>query len=229
MQRWYRTHGAHHAYEVISACDHHTLQVFCAVQAVFVNYRLLWTPEPLSATAPPHLFSEQRALEHVQQLSVSGRLVSHPDIEKAVQYILHSSNLLAADAAHRNDVTVEVGLRVHFAVMGTASDASRSHASYRAEHRRPYMIGLSRHIEQVTFTLHASVQVERQQVSGGINMHFLDEHIANAYNNLTNIVLSVTPRETRTEKAVLISAHYDSLIGTVGTRPASPRYVWSAA
>ena len=97
-----------------SACDLHDLQLFCAVQAVFVNYRLLWTPEPLSAAAPPHLFSEQRALKHVQQLSISGRLVSHPDIEKAVQYILHSSNLLVADAAHRNDVTVEVGLRFLF-------------------------------------------------------------------------------------------------------------------
>ena len=91
-------------------------QMFCVLQAVFVNYRLLWTPEPLTATAPPHLFSEQRALKHVQQLSGSGRLVSHPDIEKAVQYILQRSNLLAADAAHRSDVTVEVGLRIHFAV-----------------------------------------------------------------------------------------------------------------
>ncbi len=76
----------------------------------------------------------------------------------------------------------------------------------------------------MTFMPHAYLQVERQQVSGGINMHFLDEHIANAYNNLTNIVLTVTPRETGTEKAVLVSAHYDSLIGTVGMRPASPRY-----
>ena len=62
-------------------------------------------------------------------------------------------------------------------------------------------------------TLH---QVERQQVSGGINMEFLDAHIANAYNNLTNIVLTVTPLAAWTEKAVLVSAHYDSLIGTVG-------------
>ncbi len=115
MQRWYLTNGAHHAYEVIFAGDLHDLQVLCAVQAVFVNYRLLWTPEPLSATAPPHQFSEQRALKHVQELSVSGRLVSHPDIEKAVQYILHSANLLAADAARRNDVTVEVGLHVYLA------------------------------------------------------------------------------------------------------------------
>ena len=57
-------------------------------------------------------------------------------------------------------------------------------------------------------------------MSGGINMHFLDTHIANAYNNLTNIVLYLTPHETRAEKAVLVSAHYDSLIGTVGTCPA---------
>ena len=67
---------------------------------------------------------------------------------------------------------------------------------------------------------YACVQVERQQVSGGINMKFLDAHIANAYNNLTNIILSLTPHGARTEKAVLVSAHYDSLIGTVGMRPA---------
>jgi hypothetical protein len=61
--------------------------------------------------------------------------------------------------------------------------------------------------------------VERQQVSGGINMVFLEEHIANAYNNLTNIILSITPRNASTDKAVLVSGHYDSLIGTVGAEP----------
>ena len=61
-------------------------------------------------------------------------------------------------------------------------------------------------------------QVERQQVSGGINMVFLEEHIANAYNNLTNVILSITPRNASTDKAVLVSGHYDSLIGTVGAK-----------
>ena len=129
MRRWYRTNRTHHAYEVLSASDHHDLHLYYAVQAVFVNYRLLWTPEPLSATAQPHLFSEQRALNHVQQLSVSGRLVSHPDIEKAVQYILRCSNLLATDAAHRRDVTVEVGLHIYALCTIRARMQAKIHAS----------------------------------------------------------------------------------------------------
>ena len=53
-------------------------------------------------------------------------------------------------------------------------------------------------------------------MSGGINMFFLDRVIGNAYNNLTNIMLVITSRDARTDKAVLVGAHYDSVIGSLG-------------
>ena len=53
-------------------------------------------------------------------------------------------------------------------------------------------------------------------MSGGINMFFIDRVIGNAYNNLTNILLVITPRHARTDKAILVGAHYDSIIGSLG-------------
>lgn len=42
--------------------------------------------------------------------------------------------------------------------------------------------------------------------------------IANVYNNLTNIVIRITPRGAAAAKtkAVLVNAHYDSTLGTAG-------------
>jgi hypothetical protein len=35
---------------------------------LLVSYRLNWTPEPLPASSPPELFSEDRAREHINYL-----------------------------------------------------------------------------------------------------------------------------------------------------------------
>ena len=99
------------------------------VQAAVVKYRLQWTPEPLGAAAPANLFSEQRALEHIRRLTVTGRLVSHPDLESAVHYILRCSEELAADAASRDDVVVQVG-----------SYLCSEHSAYQALDTLPYRV-----------------------------------------------------------------------------------------
>ena len=102
------TSSSQHSSRISSFMNSAEGVTFC-VQAGFVKYRLQWTPQPLAADAPSDLFSEQRALDHVRRLTVSGRLVSHPAIEDAVQYIVNYTEALAAEATSRSDVVVEVG------------------------------------------------------------------------------------------------------------------------
>lgn len=61
-----------------------------------------------------------------------------------------------------------------------------------------------------------TVRVELQSVSGSVHMLFLDTVIGNAYSNLSNILVTIEPKERTTDKAVLISAHYDSMVGSPG-------------
>lgn len=55
-----------------------------------------------------------------------------------------------------------------------------------------------------------------QTVDGAVHMLFLENMIGNAYQNLTNIVLTIRPADLSTEQGVLIASHYDSLIGSPG-------------
>ena len=61
------------------------------------------------------------------------------------------------------------------------------------------------------------VVVAREQVIGGIGrQEAFGLEIANVYNNLTNVVLKVSPKGSRGRKAVLINGHYDSTLGSPG-------------
>lgn len=66
------------------------------------------------------------------------------------------------------------------------------------------------------------MQVELQAVGGALHMLFLDNVIGNAYQNLSNIVLTIRPRELGSPKAVLVGSHYDSIIGSRGGPFTSP-------
>lgn len=59
--------------------------------------------------------------------------------------------------------------------------------------------------------------VVREFATGAIGIqnifHF---DIANAYNNLTNVVLRIAPKIAANKPGVLVNAHYDSTIGTAG-------------
>jgi hypothetical protein len=55
-----------------------------------------------------------------------------------------------------------------------------------------------------------------QTVTGAVHMLFLENVIGNAYQNLSNIVLTIRPNDLSTEKGVLVASHYDSLIGSPG-------------
>ena len=47
-------------------------------------------------------------------------------------------------------------------------------------------------------------------------MGLLGLELANIYQNLTNIVLTITPRGCDAKPAVLLNAHYDSAVGSPG-------------
>jgi hypothetical protein len=61
-----------------------------------------------------------------------------------------------------------------------------------------------------------ALQAEVQTVTGAVHMLFLETVIGNAYQNLSNIVLTIRPTDLSTQQGVLIASHYDSLIGSPG-------------
>ena len=61
-----------------------------------------------------------------------------------------------------------------------------------------------------------ALQAEVQTVTGAVHMLFLENVIGNAYQNLSNIVLTIRPTDLSTQQGVLIASHYDSLIGSPG-------------
>ena len=48
-------------------------------------------------------------------------------------------------------------------------------------------------------------------------MALLGLELANVYQNLTNVVLTITPKGYEEVPAVLVNAHYDSAVGSPGT------------
>ncbi len=53
-------------------------------------------------------------------------------------------------------------------------------------------------------------------MSGAPNLLFMGTPITNAYRNLTNIILRVSPKRALAQPAVLINAHFDSSFGSPG-------------
>lgn len=59
--------------------------------------------------------------------------------------------------------------------------------------------------------------MDREQVSGAVNLVFAGRPLTNAYRNLTNVVLRIAPRAAAADAlAVLVNSHFDSVFGTRG-------------
>ena len=58
--------------------------------------------------------------------------------------------------------------------------------------------------------------MDREQVSGAVNLVFAGAPLTNAYRNLTNVVLRVAARAGGGGPSVLVFAHFDSVFGTRG-------------
>lgn len=59
-------------------------------------------------------------------------------------------------------------------------------------------------------------------MTGSVLMGLLGLELANIYQNLTNIVLTITPKDCNATPAVLVNAHYDSAVGSPGQPPIKP-------
>ena len=60
-----------------------------------------------------------------------------------------------------------------------------------------------------TTEVEVAAQVDREQVSGAVNLVFAGRPLTNAYRNLTNVVLRVAPARRADRPAVLVNAHFD--------------------
>ncbi len=70
---------------------------------------------------------------------------------------------------------------------------------------------------QLPMALH---QVEEQRVSGGVNLNYFHEPIGSLYQGLGNVMLRIEPsgKQAAGNTTVLLNAHYDSTLGSPGTR-----------
>lgn len=60
-------------------------------------------------------------------------------------------------------------------------------------------------------------QVDWETTSGAVNMILIHEYITNAYRNVSNVVVTITPKALPSgAKAVLLNAHYDNTLGSPG-------------
>ena len=60
-----------------------------------------------------------------------------------------------------------------------------------------------------TTEVEVAAQVDREQVSGAVNLVFAGRPLTNTYRNLTNVVLRVAPARGAARPAVLVNAHFD--------------------
>ena len=58
--------------------------------------------------------------------------------------------------------------------------------------------------------------MSQEYYSGAMASSFLNTEYVNMYNNITNIILVVSPRTGLEEKSVLLNAHFDSAMGSPG-------------
>ena len=73
------------------------------------------------------------------------------------------------------------------------------------------------------------VEVAREQVTGALSRQIVfGLEIANVYNNLTNVILKISPKHSNTTRSstkpppsVLMNAHYDSTLGSPGASDAA--------
>lgn len=61
------------------------------------------------------------------------------------------------------------------------------------------------------------LKVDWETATGAVNMVLIHQLIANAYRNVSNVVVAITPKALpRDAKAVLLNAHYDNTLSSPG-------------
>jgi hypothetical protein len=97
----------------------------------------------------------------------------------------------------------------------------RQVATWGEEQAAQYLMQKGREVQQLAMQYRPDdleVQVLRESVTGAVTMEVFGYEIANVFNNLTNVLVVMTPKDPikAQNKAVLINGHYDSTLGTVG-------------
>ncbi len=60
-------------------------------------------------------------------------------------------------------------------------------------------------------------QVDWESATGAVNMVLIHQYITNAYANVSNVVVAITPKALPPgAKAVLLNAHFDNTLGSPG-------------
>lgn len=63
----------------------------------------------------------------------------------------------------------------------------------------------------------AITQVDWETATGAVNMVLIHQLIANAYMNVSNVVVAITPKSAPPDaKAVLLNAHFDNTLSSPG-------------
>lgn len=55
-----------------------------------------------------------------------------------------------------------------------------------------------------------------EQATGAMDIRFMHTEMTMAYNNITNVLLRITPKAAHDGPAVLVNAHFDSTLGSAG-------------
>lgn len=94
------------------------------------------------------------------------------------------------------------------------------------EEAAQYLLGLGKELQAYAKRNRPDLDlvVQREQVSGAIGLQeVFGLEIANAYNNLTNVIIRIAPKSLgsgvlyeRVAKTLLVNAHYDSTLGSHG-------------
>ncbi|GAX75969.1 hypothetical protein CEUSTIGMA_g3412.t1 [Chlamydomonas eustigma] len=88
------------------------LVAYYVILFLVVRDRMLWTPSIKPETSDPQIFSEERAMKHVEVLTevIGDHQVSTPGLEEATQYMLKEANRIRQLGEDMDDVEVEVHL-----------------------------------------------------------------------------------------------------------------------
>ena len=162
--------------------------------------------------------------------------VSTPALDTATRYIKDTADQLVEQASQRQDLQVQVP-KTRFIKATSPACHSEAFEPATQDHTRcmanvcksvvhalklPLVFQSKLHLEHTVlqrallmFPL-LCLQVRQEQVTGGVLMALLGLELANVYQNLTNVILTITPKDCQDVPAVLVNAHFDSAVGSPG-------------
>ena len=132
--------------------------------------------------------------QFTRMCSLMDAQIGRPDYKSAVEYLLQRAASLQQLASGRRDIAVEVP----FTIQPMACQSS------------------SLHMHQTSSQVALLPQVALERATGAVDMRFMHADITNAYINVSNVVLKITPAHAADTPAILVNGHFDSTLGSPG-------------